>query len=164
MPEIAYTNAIKCQYAEYTINHTHTHPFNGPLSGTTQVSQYQKGKTNLDFTEARDSEWQWHQLGHNTSLHLVPDRQPHQHPTTGRMPFLPPNQQRQSTEGKKFVICVVNLQRRYSNHGVKKRLFTPCSNTRGHRSLALFVDARRLQVQPYGMTPHSATKHSHNKE
>jgi len=44
--------------------HTHTHPFNGPLSGTTQVIQYQKGKTNLDFTEARDIEWQWHQLGH----------------------------------------------------------------------------------------------------
>jgi len=43
---------------------THTHPFNGPFSGTTQVSWYQKGKTNLDFTEARDSEWQWHQLGH----------------------------------------------------------------------------------------------------
>jgi len=37
--------------------------FNGPFSGTTQVSQYQKGKTNLDFTEAKDSEWQWHQLG-----------------------------------------------------------------------------------------------------
>jgi len=43
---------------------THTHPFNGPSSGTTQVSRYQKGKTNLDFTGARDSEWQWHQLGH----------------------------------------------------------------------------------------------------
>jgi len=28
------------------------------------VSRYQKVKTNLDFTEARDSEWQWHQLGH----------------------------------------------------------------------------------------------------
>jgi len=42
---------------------THTHPFNGPLSGTTRVSRYQKGKTNLDFTEARDSGWQWHQLG-----------------------------------------------------------------------------------------------------
>jgi len=28
------------------------------------VSRYQKGKTNLDFTEARDSEWQWHQLDH----------------------------------------------------------------------------------------------------
>jgi len=39
------------------------HPFNGPFAVTTQVSRYQKGKTNLDFTEARDSEWQWHQLG-----------------------------------------------------------------------------------------------------
>jgi len=28
------------------------------------VSQYQKDKTNLDFTEAKDSEWQWYQLGH----------------------------------------------------------------------------------------------------
>jgi len=28
------------------------------------VSWYQKGKPNLDFTGARDSEWQWHQLGH----------------------------------------------------------------------------------------------------
>jgi len=37
-----------------------SHPFNGPLFGTTQVSWYQKGKTNLDFTGARDSEWQWH--------------------------------------------------------------------------------------------------------
>ena len=45
-------------------NNNEQHPFNGPLSGTTQVSQYQKAKTNLDFTEARDSEWQWHQLGH----------------------------------------------------------------------------------------------------
>jgi len=28
------------------------------------VSWYQKGKIKLDFTEARDSDWQWHQLGH----------------------------------------------------------------------------------------------------
>jgi len=36
------------------------------MSWTTPVSQYQKGKTNLDFTEARDTEWQWqwHKLGH----------------------------------------------------------------------------------------------------
>jgi len=27
------------------------------------VSLYQKGKTSLDFTEERDIEWQWHQLG-----------------------------------------------------------------------------------------------------
>ena len=35
--------------------HTQTHSFNGPLSGTTRVGRYQKGKTNLDFTEVRDS-------------------------------------------------------------------------------------------------------------
>jgi len=38
--------------------------FNGPLSGTTSFGQYKNGKTNLDITEARDSGWQWHQLGH----------------------------------------------------------------------------------------------------
>jgi len=37
--------------------------------------------------------------GTYASLHLAQGRQPCQHPT-GRMPFLPPNQQRQSTEGK----------------------------------------------------------------
>jgi len=31
---------------------------------TTRVSRYQKGKTSLDFIEARDNEWQWQQLGH----------------------------------------------------------------------------------------------------
>ena len=48
----------------FFLRHTHTHTFNGPLSRTTRVIRYQKGETNLDFTEARDSEWQWHQLGH----------------------------------------------------------------------------------------------------
>jgi len=78
--------------------------FNGPLSGTTRVSWYQKGKTNLDFTEARDSEWQWHQLGHmQVCTSLQTDNHASTPPLscfTGRMPFLPPNQQRQSTEGQ----------------------------------------------------------------
>jgi len=60
----------------------YTNPFNGPFSGTTQVSRYQKGKTNLDFTEATDSEWQRHQLGHMrvcTSLQTDnPTPAPHQ--------------------------------------------------------------------------------------
>ena len=47
---------------------TRTHTFNGAFSGTTQVCRYQKGKTNLDFTEAGDSEWQWHQLGQVCTL------------------------------------------------------------------------------------------------
>jgi len=44
--------------------HTHSQPFNGRFSWTARVSRYQKGKTNLYFIEARDSEWQWHQLDH----------------------------------------------------------------------------------------------------
>jgi len=76
---------------------------NGPFSGTTQVGQYQKGKTNLDFTEARDSEWQWHQPGHmQVCTSLQTDNQASTPPLsffTSLMPFLPPNQQRQSTEG-----------------------------------------------------------------
>jgi len=73
------------------------------FSGTTQVSWYQKRKTNLDFTEARDSEWQWHQLGHmQICISLQTDNHastPHS-VFTGQMPFLPPNKQRQSTEEK----------------------------------------------------------------
>jgi len=49
--------------ANISLTHTHTR-LTAPLSRTTRVSRYQKGKTNLDFTEATDSEWQWHQLGH----------------------------------------------------------------------------------------------------
>jgi len=40
------------------------YPFNDHFFGTSWVSRYQKGKTNQDFTEARDKEWQWHQLDH----------------------------------------------------------------------------------------------------
>ena len=46
-----------------TIINTHTRLM-ALFCGTTRVSQYQKGKNNLDFTEARDNEWQWRQLGH----------------------------------------------------------------------------------------------------
>jgi len=66
------------------------------------VGWYQKGKTNLDFTEARDSEWQWHQRGICKSAprsRQITMPAPHHSVFTGRMPFLPPNQQRQSTEG-----------------------------------------------------------------
>jgi len=83
--------------------HTHTHPLNGPFSGATWVSRYQKGKTNRNFTEARDSEWQWHQLGHvQIYIALQTDNHASTPPLkffTGRMLFLPPNQQGQSTEG-----------------------------------------------------------------
>ena len=63
--------------------------FNSPLSaamcGTTQVSQYQKSKTNLDFIEVRDSEWQWHQLGHMQVCTLL---QTCNHASTPQLSFL----------------------------------------------------------------------------
>jgi len=46
--------SIRVDY--FAVKYTHTHPFHGPLSGTTRVSQYQIGETNMGFTEARDSE------------------------------------------------------------------------------------------------------------
>ena len=66
-------------------NHSHTHPFNGFFSGTTRVGRYQNGKTNLDFTEARDSEWQWHQLGH---MHVCTSLQTDNHARIPPLSFL----------------------------------------------------------------------------
>jgi len=58
----------------------------------------------LDFTGARDSEWQWHQLGRmQVCTSIQTDNHASTPPlefSTGRMPFLLPNQQCQSTEGK----------------------------------------------------------------
>jgi len=85
-------------------------PFNGLFSRTTWISRYQKGKTNLDFIGARDSEWQWHQLGPKLICTLL---QADNHASTPPLCFLqagcpscrPTNSvkalkaQRQSTEG-----------------------------------------------------------------
>jgi len=66
------------------------------------VSRYQKGKANLDFAEARASEWQWHQLGHMQVCTLL---QTDNHASIPLLSFYRPdalsaaNQQRQSTEG-----------------------------------------------------------------
>jgi len=49
------------------------------------VGRYQKGKTNLDFNGARDSEWQWHQLGHMQVCTLL---QTDNHASTSPLSFL----------------------------------------------------------------------------
>ena len=93
---------MKCLRNCQCYAHAHAHTFNGPFSGTIQASRYQKVKINLDITEARDSEWQWHQLDHmQVCTSLQTDNHASTPPLsfTRRMPFLPPNQQRQSTEG-----------------------------------------------------------------
>jgi len=52
-----YMSGVRCRLAYCPSYATATH-----FIGTTRVSRYQKGKSNLNFSEARDSEWQWHQL------------------------------------------------------------------------------------------------------
>jgi len=43
------------------------------------------GKNNLDFTEARESEWQWHQLGH---MQVWTSLQTENHASTSTLSFL----------------------------------------------------------------------------
>jgi len=92
---------------------SHTHPFNGPLSGTTRVSRYQKGKTNLDCTEARDSEW--HHLGQMqvcTSFQIT--TRPRQHPPLGSLqagcPSCRPTNSVKALKDKSHVHITVNCQ------------------------------------------------------
>ena len=49
------------------------------------MSRYQKGKTSLDFTGARDSEWQWHQLGR---MQVYTSLQTDKHASTVPLSFL----------------------------------------------------------------------------
>jgi len=99
-------------------------PQNSPVhSWNASEHLYQKGKTNVDFTEARDSEWQWHQLGHmQVCTSLQTDNHASTPPLcsfTGRMPFLPPNQQHQSTKGlktKMYNYCKMLAVALYSTH------------------------------------------------
>ena len=88
----------------HTHAHTHTHTrLTALFPGLPGRAGNKNVKTNVDFTEARDSEWQRHQPGHmQVCISLQTDNHASTPPLkffTGRMPFLPPNQQRQSTEG-----------------------------------------------------------------
>ena len=102
---------ISCRQCE-TLSKTHTHTtvllLVWNMSGSTRVSGYQKGKTkkvktNLDLLEqeiVRGSGICW--AIRKSALHA--DNHANIPPLsffTGRMPFLTPNQQRQSTEGEK---------------------------------------------------------------
>jgi len=49
------------------------------------VSRYQKDKTNLDFTEERESEWQWNLLGH---MQVCTSLQTDNHASTPPLSFL----------------------------------------------------------------------------
>ena len=67
--------------------HTHTHIRLTALCPglPAWVSRYQQGKTNLDFTGARDSEWQWNPLGHTQ---VCTSHQTDNHASTAPLSFL----------------------------------------------------------------------------
>ena len=73
------------------------------------MSRYRISKTSLDFTEARDSEWQWHQLGHTqvcTSL------QTDNHASTPPLSFLqagcPSRCQTNSVKALEALYCLLS--------------------------------------------------------
>jgi len=113
-----HSHSFSMQFTTDRQTESATAPFNGPFSGAIWVSRYQKGKTSLDFTKARDSEWKWHQLGHMQGCtSLQTDNHTRTPPLffTGQMPFLPPNQQRQSTEGTVTMQLTTSVVFRYCN-------------------------------------------------
>jgi len=94
-------------------------------------TRHQKSKTNLDFAGARDSEWQWHQLGRmQVCTSLQTDNHASTSPLsffTGRMPFLPPNQQCKNTEGRNMLkkthkhLHLKAYHRKTTNHLIHNR-------------------------------------------
>ena len=69
------------------LTHTHTH-LTALFPGLPGWAGTRKEKTNLDFTEARDSEWQWHQLGH---MQVCISLQTDNHASTSSLNFYRPN-------------------------------------------------------------------------
>ena len=94
----------------HTYTDTHTHPFNGPFSGTTQVSRYQQVKPVWILLKQETVSGPYMQVC--TSLQT--DNHASTPPLsffTGRVPLLPPNQQRQSTEGESLQVGVCKYKK-----------------------------------------------------
>jgi len=110
--------------------HTHTHPFDG-----------------------WDSEWQWHQLGHvQVCSSLQTDNHASTPPLgffTDWMPFLPPNQQHQSTEGTKHCVAVMLTQKLTALHVPPKLLYIKPS----WWVVSIWVYAVLVCLQPSRPTP-----------
>jgi len=79
-------------------------------SGFYRISQYFKGKTSLDLNEASNDTvfgWQLDHMQTICTLLQTTTPTPHHSIFTGRVLFLTPNQQCQSTEGNKIVTVIV---------------------------------------------------------
>ena len=87
----------------YTHTHTHTHPFNGPFPGLPGWAGTRKVKPiwillKQETVSCSGISWAICKSARRSRQITIPAPH-HSSFFTGRMPFLPPNQQRQSTEG-----------------------------------------------------------------
>jgi len=84
-PYLALTNLILNLY----LYHWHTHTrLTALCPGLPRWAGSRKGKPSLDFTEARDTEWQWHQLGH---MQVCTSLQTDNHASTPPLSFYGPD-------------------------------------------------------------------------
>ena len=140
----------------------HIHPFNGPFSGTTRVSRYQKGKTNLDFTEARESEWQWHQLGR---MQVCSSFQTDNHASTPPLSFLlprcpscrPTNSVKALTSGRSTVTDRphrIAFRHYLANHSNTRAAYTDCCSVTAGRWHGPLIPS--CPPVPQGLSPSPA--------
>ena len=103
--------ALQYHYS-LSLTHTYTHPFNGSLSRTTQVNQYQKVKPvwillKQETVSGTGISWAICKSAPRSRQITMPA--PTSQFFTGWMPFLPPNQQHQSTEGSTTTVFQWNV-------------------------------------------------------
>ena len=85
--------------SQHTHTHTHTHPFDGPFSGWASTRKVKPIWISLKQETVSGSGISWTICKSAPSSRQITTPVPYHSVFTGRMPFLPPNQQRQSTEG-----------------------------------------------------------------
>ena len=108
--------------------HTHTHSFNSPFSGTTRSAGTRKVKSiwillKQDTVSGSGISWDICKSAPRSRQITTPA--PHHSVFTGWMPFLPPNQQRQSTNAI-YITNILALSV-YTYSGQNRIKFTCCS-------------------------------------
>jgi len=105
------------------------------------VSRYQKGKlkTSLDFTEARNSKWQWHQLGR---MQVCTSLQTDNHTGTPQA-GCPSCRPKNSVKALTVTAIEISLLTKQHTYGLHRVLITACRSMR-----TLFVEIEMpLSVQ-----------------
>jgi len=132
----------------------HTHPFNGPLSGTTQVSRYQKGKTNLDFT-GRMLFQQQRQCNESTMLSTHLAQNEHTHTFNG--PFFRDYPGKPVPERQK-PICILLKQETVSCSGIS---WAMCKSAPRSRQITMPAPHHSVFYRPYALPAAQPTASKH---